>query len=516
MFKRKSVTQLFAAFCAAAVTAGGMTSLSAAANSLKLVGYIGDVTGDLKVNSEDAAILRDYLLGIYPLDKAAGIYADLDQNGTVDSTDLTLLKRLLLTGESPVGIYDVTFDSALMTPPILALEPSLASVGETKIPVFAVDFPDCKFESDYTAEDIYNIAFGPEDVNSPAYPLESITAYYDRASYGRLHLSGDVYRYTAKKPIDSYLISDYISECYAALLEEILEAMDDEIDFRDYDGNGDRIMDTVVVALPESADPDYWWPCSGGYYGYQRFDGVVPGNLCIGGCSFAERTTFNNTWIHELGHAMGLPDYYLYDNIPAGGDSEGLHGDAGWEMMDEALADMSAFNRLMLGWYTEDEVQIYNGGTQSFTLESSQHAPSCLIIPRGDLNGYFSEYFVVESVTNDGNNTRGFYKDFGYPMFFGGGVRILHIQAELNKTRWWTEFKYDNFGEYYDTSNLKERVIRLVNDGGGFFGSGDAVDSGVPGFAWYDSSGDLTVDPGITLTVESLADGTAVVKITQN
>lgn len=515
MSKCKHITQLIAAFCAAAITAGGAASVSAAAASQKLVGYIGDVTGDLHVDGEDVSILRDYLLGIYPPDETVGFYADLDRNGIVDSTDLTLLKRLLLTGAEPEGIYEEVPGGTLIDPPIQALEPSLTSVGEANVLLIAVDFPDCKFEREYSVDEIYDIAFGPEDVNSPAYPLESITAYYERASYGRLHLTGDVYRYTAQQSIDDYLISDYTSECYAYLLEEVLDAMDDEIDYRDYDGNDDRIMDTVIIALPGTADTDYWWPCSGGYYGYERFDGVLPGNLCIGGWALSDRTGFNSTWVHELGHAMGLPDYYLYENFPEGSDNQGMHGDAGWDMMDEALGDMSAFNRLMYGWYTEDEVQIYTGGTQTFTLESSQHAPSCLIIPRGDLNGYLSEYFVVESVTNDGNNTKGFYDNWGYTMFRGGGVRILHIQAELNQTYWWMEFKYDNFGEYYDTSNLKQRVIRLVNDGNGFFHSGDTADSSVSGFAWYDDSGYQTVDPGITLTVDSLADGTAVVTVTQ-
>ena len=98
-------------------------------------------------------------------------------------------------------------------------------------------------------------------------------------------------------------------------------------------------------------------------------------------------------------------------------------------------------------------------------------------------------------------------------MFWHGGVRILHCNAEIANGWWGPELKWNNYGYYYDDSNQKQRVLRLVNNGGGFFRQGSVISSSVSGFAWYDDSGYQTVDPNITVTVESIQNGTAVITI---
>ena len=98
-------------------------------------------------------------------------------------------------------------------------------------------------------------------------------------------------------------------------------------------------------------------------------------------------------------------------------------------------------------------------------------------------------------------------------MFQEGGVRILHCNAELANGWWGPEFKWNNYGKNYDKTNLSRRVLRLVNNFGGFFREGSLIDSSVKGFAWYDALGFETVDPGFTVKIDSLKDGTAVVTV---
>lgn len=503
---------------AAAALTAALPSLSAsAAIEYQLRGYRGDLNGDLAVNREDVSILTQHLLGTAPLtDPSVMEFADLDGNGRLNAVDLTLLKRILLTGAEPEGLYDEIevpdppVEDKLISPPIAAVNPTLPSTGTNQILMFAVDSPDCPFTEGYTTEQIWNMSFGPEDPSDSSYPLESICAYYERASYGRLHMEGDVFRYTTKNNLDAYF------EKTDALLEEILQAFDNEIDYTKYDVNGDKTMDTVILALPEGAkDHDAngdgnedWWPCSGGYYGRKRFDGVIGGNLIMGRWSLNDRQGFNSTWVHELGHAMGLPDYYKYTNTQNG--YYGLNGDAGWEMMDDAYGDMSAFSKLMYGWYTESEVKIYTGGTQTFELLSSQEAPNCIVIPRGDLNDFHSEYFIIEFAEHTKNNA--------IPWRFGSGIRILHCTAELWNGYWGPELKWNNYGQMYNDSNEKQRVIRLVNEkeGGSFFKTGSTVNGNISGFHWYDDNGDQTVDPGLTVTIGALTDGKYTVTISQN
>ena len=79
----------------------------------------------------------------------------------------------------------------------------------------------------------------------------------------------------------------------------------------------DGILDSVIIALPKDAKnrdidkdgQDDWIPCSTAYSGRAKFDGVTLTRMCIGARDIDFLSNFNFSWIHELGHAMGLPDY---------------------------------------------------------------------------------------------------------------------------------------------------------------------------------------------------------------
>ncbi|MBP0968017.1 MAG: hypothetical protein J5722_10305, partial [Oscillospiraceae bacterium] len=515
---KKQIGRLLAGLTAAfgSLTVMPCSAVKASAHTEQtLIGYYGDITGDLTVDAADVGVLRYYLM--YEggqLTPENTEYADLDGSNVLDARDLTLLKRILLEKKDPRPLYqetEVPDEKELIPAPVQAVKPTLGSVGEQKILMVAVEFPDCKNERDYSREEIYDLAFGDENELSDAYPLESITAYYNRSSYGRLHLTGDVYKYTARFQLDTY------ADTSDMLVDEVLKALNDEINFRDYDRNEDLVLDTFLMALPPSANPemDYynpWWPCSYEYGGWSRYDNVKPGNICMGAWPFNDRSGFNSTWVHELGHAMGLPDYYYYEN-PIG-DGDGLPGRAGFAMMDEAMGDMTAFDKLMYGWYAPDEVHIYTGGTQTFSLQSSQDAPGCIVIPREqDAEGFLTEFFILEYATDTGNNTLGFSGSFTYDMFNGGGIRILHCDAEVGIGKWGPEFCWNNYGLNYDTSNLRQRVLRIVDGSHGFFKENSSVDCAVQGFQWYDSNGYQTVDPGVTIEVGPIGGGYCTVTV---
>ena len=60
------------------------------------VGTLGDLNGDGSVNSTDYSILKRHILGITLLTGDALKNADVNQNGTVDSTDYALIRRKIL------------------------------------------------------------------------------------------------------------------------------------------------------------------------------------------------------------------------------------------------------------------------------------------------------------------------------------------------------------------------------------------------------------------------------------
>lgn len=473
-------------------------------NSFCIAGYAaadicGDFNQDGRIDTADVSILAKYLTGEATFSIPDGAWLgnyDLNADNVLNAADLTLLKRAVLANEK------------VNRPPTAVLSPTMPTRGNVRVPMFLVSFPDCPQTTSLSAAEIQERAFRAEDQNDPAYPLESMTAYFDRASYGRLKLSGDVYEYTAKKPIGEYV------DAKEQLIAEVLHAWNEDIDYSIYDADHDSVMDALIVVVPKTAD-EAWRAVSGAAKISETFDGIKVKRRSIGKSDADAYAKFHSTWLHELTHTMGLPDYYKYTDDGTGPFA--LNGDAGWELMDDGFGDLSAFSKLLLGWYDDGEVQVWSGGTQTFQLVSGQTAPQCILIPRGDLNGYMSEYFVLEYCTNIGNNAHRYVNQVAYPVFSQGGLRVLHCDAELWDGIWGTELKWNNYGQMYDTGNQKQRVLRLANEaeGGSFFRTGDIVDGTISGFHWYDADGLQTVDTGVKITVDQIADGICTLTISE-
>jgi hypothetical protein len=282
--------------------------------------------------------------------------------------------------------------------------------------------------------------------------------------------------------------------------------------------------------VPNAAGDDKWWPCAGGAWDYSfQVDGKYIGHLITGnaepqrdcGDALYDEANFVSSYLHEMGHCMGLPDYYLYE-AESDGSIEGLKGLAGNELMDvDAYSDFGAVSKLILGWYRNSQVNVYDpaAGEQTFRLNSAQSENgNCIIIPRSsplkDLN---TEYFVIELNSIEGNNSRlntkwGFY----YPEI-EKGVRIFHADTEAETDDGgYTSFVYDRAGSYAAENPDGKTFIRLVNDNNGAFKSGSYVSAATEGFGWYDDKGKASIDPGINISIKEDSDGTYLVTIKNN
>lgn len=74
------------------------------------------------------------------------------------------------------------------------------------------------------------------------------------------------------------------------------------------------------------------------------------------------------------------------------------------------------------------------------------------------------------------------------------------------------EFKYNNHSKYYDKSNQKQRVLRLVNDytlypGIKGINYTNMIDSNIEGFHWYDDEGYTTIDTELKIEICGLQPG---------
>ena len=439
------------------------------------------------------------------------IRADMDGDGAMSAVDLSVMKQKMIEAYGtqkanwPVGNSRPPEENPDAWMPVgKAFEHQLHTFGEQRVLMIVIDFPDYPLEGGLTAEEIQARCFGPEDKESPAYPYESISAFYNRASGGKLKLSGDVFTYTAKNNLlDYYRFSGYAaagkdvpegtpprSKQDVRLNKEALDALcaSGELDFSRYDSDGNGCLDAVIYVLPNAIQKfqydlmsivrgEYdWWPGYNSYYECNPivFDGVNYKQRRYykiqGAADVTDQAGFNETWAHELGHAMGLDDFY--DTAAAAGeDPLTMHGEAGGELM-MAGGDLCAFNKTRLGWCTPDNMQVYTGGTQKFTIGSNQTTRDFLVIPRDvpaeakDF-GFAGDYFIVELNTPEANCGNAFEK---------GGMRILRFN--------WAKF------------------AGLVNDGNGYFSAGEKADADTEGFTWKDGSA-----AGIQISFDQIADG---------
>ncbi len=472
---------------------------------------MGDVNASGKVDIADLVLLQKWLLSVpdtYLPNWKAG---DLCQDEKLDVFDLCALRRLLLSDHSPAIEDGPQKQAEFITANLAKHGASLPTQGDAKLVVFYVDFPDCRYDYEPTTEQLNNITFGGADEKNVCYPFESISAFYGRASKESMNFSGQVFRYTTKEKQSAY-DTDKVK-----IAEECYEAFKDKVDFSQFDGNGDGRIDATLFTTPAKAGDTNWWPCSGAFGDPKyRVDGVGVGHIITGNAQIDSTKNYVNyisTYCHELGHCTGLPDYYLFTT----NDSEGMHGTAGAELMDtDAGSDFGAFSKLVEGWYTKDQVQVWypDQGTKTFTLSNAQtNAGNCLIIPNGKLaDDYFSEYFIVEYATKDGNNS-GIGKNTAWWVKSGEGVRIYHIDA-TTEYGWNNYFRYAS-GSEFTNKDKGRRLIRIIDDRetDNLYHTGDIINGNISGFHWYDANGGQTVDTGFSIEIGENKNGTYSVTV---
>lgn len=378
----------------------------------------------------------------------------------------------------------------------------MSSVGEVCFPVFVVEFPDAKFENyRLPNETIKKWIFTDDD---------SVAAFYETSSNGRLHMDGDIYSYMAQNNFSYY---EKNKNGLDNLVKEIIEYTDDEIDFSKYNKDGDIFADTFVIAFPfweDMMDAQFWWSSYNHVSSSLNIaDNTIIANYVIvqGPYNFPSNSSRKGDFIyqlkHELGHALGLPDYYKPNYTDFNLNEDGLPGAAGVELMDdEDDRAFSQFSKLQLGWLTKDQVQIMNADAdnKTFLLPPASEGGCILIFPEGKEPNFQSEYLLVEYITPDGE-WKGYVRQ--------GGVRILHVQAALS----------DGADYKYSPISNGARMLKLVN-GDDFYHTGDTVTfsntgAGSGNFGWYDPESDsgAVYFPGFSIQIGEIQADSGYIQI---
>lgn len=328
---------------------------------------------------------------------------------------------------------------------------AMPSTGEVKSLVFLVQFPDCKnTDSTITSESVKEEFFGQGEEKN--FPIESLSNYFGRASYNQLDISGDVYGWYDLQNDKQYYKN--AASGRDELIKEVMSSYDSQIDFSQYDLDGDGYVDSIyfIYAGEHNEWGEFYWS-----YKANVSEEIACDNTKLNGYVFQFTEQYRATAIHETGHLMGLPDYYNYNYSPWGGSGNSESGGLGFfDMMDHNYGDYNIFSKMLLGWVVPEVIS----ANKDFTLDaiSSSSAKAVIVTPNENAS-IFSEYYLLELYNSENNNYNSIQcKD--------GGVRIYHVNASIQQSYIDENGKYYYDFTYSDSSSTELKLIKLLESDG--------------------------------------------------
>ncbi len=355
-----------------------------------------------------------------------------------------------------------------MAPPIAWQ--GMPTKGNVKIFALLIAFQDYPFNTD---KDLVYKRLFEDGTSNP--PYESLRNFYKRASYGKLEIGGNVLGwYTTPYP------RSQVSESTGGrekLIKEALNYFESQgTDFSQFDNDGDGEIDYFIVVWtgPDTGWANFWWGYQTYFYDSSyKLDGKKLGNYSWQWEANPPSGQFSpRVVIHETGHALGLPDYYDYDDTmgPKGGVG-------GLDQMDGNWGDHNCFSKMLLEWI---DPEVVNQNSEITLKLSSESGDSVIVMPEAEKADQFEEYYMVQYRDRSQN-------DATYP---NDGLLIWHIDARTSSSGY--DFVYDNsYSEHkllrlMEADGLEEIEQNRVADAGDYYIEGSSIsDSTFPSSSRY-------------------------------
>lgn len=314
----------------------------------------------------------------------------------------------------------------------------LPSLGKHKIPVILVEFSDVEFSVEnpkatfdkyLNGKELFNKETGPEMGQNYA----GVAKYFKDMSFGKFEPEFEVYGpVNLGKPLATYGAGYSSQENMGLLLTDACTAVDDEVDFTQYDSNDDGNIDLIYIIYAGFSQSiagnstDCIHPKSGYLSLAKSFDGMdvkrygVNNELNGTPADQANGPIINGIGLfcHEFSHCMGLPDLYPKSgSIAEACINQNMDY---WSLMDagEYTANgyrptaYTAWERERLGWM---EIGTLTGPSNVELKSLDEGGAAFRIYNDKDETGH--EYYIVENVQNNGWNKN----------LFGNGLMVTHV-----------------------------------------------------------------------------------------
>ena len=327
--------------------------------------------------------------------------------------------------------------------------------------VILMEYADTKF----TMAD--PVAAFTDWLNKPGYnehnAVGSAKDYYMATSDNKFAPTFDVVGVVSLPETSAYYVGDGKYNTFGKALSYALEAVDDQVNFADYDYDGDKIVDTVYFIYAgygqaDTGDETTVWPHQSVLQGMigkmKEMDGVnvnpyATSQELKGSTHYYKpdgELAGIGTFCHEFGHVLGLPD--LYD--PSYGSQSITPAE--WSIMDQGSYSgdsncpplFSAYEKWLCNWLEYDELE--DGNRYEIPTIDQGGKAYRVNIQRGTTT-LTNEYYIIEARRQTGWDT----------YIPGEGVLIWHIN-------------YNNQNWIYNKVNSdknKPGVHILASDGSG-------------------------------------------------
>lgn len=298
----------------------------------------------------------------------------------------------------------------------------------------------------------------------------SINGFYETSSYGKLRLHCDtVYTYNAQYDREDYSAA-FSTYSVDDLMQEALTALDEAIDYRDFDSDGDGHLDVVCFDYAGSMGNwgDTWWPHVA-ENGHAEVEGktVSVYSLLRGDL---------NTFIHEFGHIFGAADYYSY-----------ISGQANmimtYDMMSTTVGDHNGFTKWSYRWLEDEDIAFVDKATGDTVVSLApietplgDGKKIAVVAPSFSSDTRFlDDFFLVEYDAGEGNN-QAVFEDYE----FEPGFRIFHVNAEAEYMEELSTANFQHGNDEFGVNlihNMRNELgnPRFWEDDEMFFREGDAL-----------------------------------------
>ena len=344
--------------------------------------------------------------------------------------------------------------------------PYFPHTGSPKALVILAEFQDLPFTIQDTKKIFTNYLMNEGHFSDTRYGqnqnYKGVRGYFKDCSYGQFTPVFDVIG-PVKLPKPQAVYGEGIYDRMDLLLPDVCEAVDDSVNFADYDANNDGMVDLVYVIYAGysanyngNKETDIW-PKSGTVNISNTYDGKsihrygVSNELAGDENKTKGKEKINGIGLfcHEFSHTLGLPDIYAIDKKAKNQDDQGMEF---WDLMDGGTevrggrvpASYLAWEREVMGWMKIDELKKDSSIENLKSIDNGGKAYK-IVNPNNS-----NEYIVLQSMQ------KGAWNQGWGDGTYGKGLLAYRVSYPFNKV---------NVFDYPNNEKGKPRVIPIPADG---------------------------------------------------